>query len=91
MRQVRAGVPPRRDPGQDLRPGVAGKAPATFKSAAARWKEFKDCKYTLQVAPEDCTGCALCVEICPVKSKSEAKHNAINMAPQMPLREAEAR
>jgi pyruvate-ferredoxin/flavodoxin oxidoreductase len=46
-------------------------------------------KYTLQVAPEDCTGCALCVEICPVKSKSEAKHKAINMAPQVPLREAE--
>ncbi len=47
-------------------------------------------KYTLQVAPEDCTGCALCVEVCPVKNKSEVKHKAINMAPQPPLREAEA-
>ena len=51
---------------------------------------MKDRKYTLQVAPEDCTGCALCVEVCPAKSKSEAKHNAINMAPQPPLRESEA-
>ena len=36
-------------------------------------------KYTLQVAPEDCTGCTLCVEVCPAKSKSEVKHQAINM------------
>ena len=46
-------------------------------------------KYTLQVAPEDCTGCTLCVQVCPVKSKSEVKHKAINMVPQPPLREAE--
>src|SRR5664280_2209002 len=46
-------------------------------------------RYTLQVAPEDCTGCALCVEICPVKNKSDASKKAINMAPQQPLREAE--
>jgi pyruvate-ferredoxin/flavodoxin oxidoreductase len=64
-------------------------APTTFKSSAARWKEFKELKYTLQVAPEDCTGCTLCVQVCPVKSKSEAKHKAINMASQPPLREAE--
>ena len=70
-------------------PARREKAPPTFKSAAARWKEFKELKYTLQVAPEDCTGCALCVEICPAKSKSEVKHKAINMAPQPPLREAE--
>jgi pyruvate-ferredoxin/flavodoxin oxidoreductase len=70
-------------------PARLEKAPPTFKSAAARWKEFKELKYTLQVAPEDCTGCALCVEICPAKSKSEVKHKAINMAPQVPLREAE--
>jgi pyruvate-ferredoxin/flavodoxin oxidoreductase len=46
-------------------------------------------RYTLQVAPEDCTGCAVCVEVCPVKSKSDASHKAINMAPQAPLREPE--
>ncbi len=64
-------------------------APATFKSAPARWKEFKDLQYTLQVAPEDCTGCGLCVQVCPVKSKTEVKHKAINMAPQAPLRRQE--
>ena len=65
-------------------------APATFKSTAARWKEFKDLKYTLQVAPEDCTGCTLCVEVCPAKNKSETRLKAINMADQLPLRESEA-
>jgi pyruvate-ferredoxin/flavodoxin oxidoreductase len=67
-----------------------GNAPAGFKAVPARWKDMKDRKYTLQVAPEDCTGCTLCVEVCPVKSKSEVKHRAINMAPQPPLRESEA-
>jgi pyruvate-ferredoxin/flavodoxin oxidoreductase len=46
-------------------------------------------RYTLQVAPEDCTGCALCVEVCPVKNKSDASKKAINMMPQVPLRESE--
>jgi len=66
-------------------------APESFKTAKPRWREFQDLRYTLQVAPEDCTGCALCVEICPAKSKSEAKHKAINMAPQAPLREPESK
>jgi pyruvate-ferredoxin/flavodoxin oxidoreductase len=65
-------------------------APATFKAVPARWKDMKDRKYTLQVAPEDCTGCTLCVQVCPAKSKSEVKHRAINMAAQPPLREPEA-
>jgi pyruvate-ferredoxin/flavodoxin oxidoreductase len=64
-------------------------APATFKATAARWKDFKDLKYSLQVAPEDCTGCGLCVQVCPVKSKTEVKHKAINMVPQAPLRNQE--
>ncbi len=66
-----------------------GGAPETFKSTAARWKDFKEQKYTLQIAPEDCTGCGICVEACPVKSKTETKRKAINMAPQPPLRESE--
>jgi pyruvate-ferredoxin/flavodoxin oxidoreductase len=66
-------------------------APATFKSTPARWKEFKELKYTLQVAPEDCTGCTLCVEVCPVKNKSNTSLKAVNMADQLPLRESEAR
>jgi pyruvate-ferredoxin/flavodoxin oxidoreductase len=64
-------------------------APATFKSAPARYKEFKDKVFSLQVAPEDCTGCTLCVDVCPVKNKSQPKFKAVNMAPQAPLREQE--
>jgi pyruvate-ferredoxin/flavodoxin oxidoreductase len=64
--------------------------PESFKAVPARWKDMKDRKYTLQVAPEDCTGCTLCVQICPAKSKSEVKHKAINMVAQPPIREREA-
>jgi pyruvate-ferredoxin/flavodoxin oxidoreductase len=71
-------------------PLSSGDAPAGFKLQRPRWLEFKNLRYTLQVSPEDCTGCELCVEVCPVKSKSEAKHKAINMQPQAPLREAES-
>jgi pyruvate-ferredoxin/flavodoxin oxidoreductase len=65
-------------------------APKSFKSTEPKWKNFSGQKFTLQVAPEDCTGCALCIEACPSKSKSEAKHRAINMVPQPPVREREA-
>jgi pyruvate-ferredoxin/flavodoxin oxidoreductase len=64
--------------------------PETFKSAKPRWREFETLRYTLQVAPEDCTGCKLCVEVCPAKSKAEVKHKAINMEPQAPLRQPES-
>jgi pyruvate-ferredoxin/flavodoxin oxidoreductase len=67
-----------------------GGKPDSFKAVPARWKDMKDRKYTLQVAPEDCTGCTLCVQICPAKSKSEVKHKAINMVAQPPIREREA-
>jgi pyruvate-ferredoxin/flavodoxin oxidoreductase len=66
-------------------------APATFKSCDARDKEFHGMKYTIQVAPEDCTGCGVCVDVCPVKNKSEARLKAINMVPQPPLREPESK
>ncbi|MCX6898935.1 MAG: pyruvate:ferredoxin (flavodoxin) oxidoreductase [Verrucomicrobia bacterium] len=64
-------------------------APATFKSTDARVPEWKGMKWTLQVAAEDCTGCELCVDVCPAKNKAEAKLKAINMKPQAPLRMAE--
>jgi pyruvate-ferredoxin/flavodoxin oxidoreductase len=66
-------------------------APKTFKSTEVRDKD-KDWlgqKYTIQVAPEDCTGCGICVDICPVKNKSETRLKAINMVAQPPLREPE--
>ncbi len=70
-------------------PAELANAPATFKSMDFKGTEHKGMKYSLQVAPEDCTGCALCVEYCPAKSKKEAKVKAINMKPQPPIREAE--
>jgi pyruvate-ferredoxin/flavodoxin oxidoreductase len=64
-------------------------APATFRTMDYKGTEYKGMKYTVQVAPEDCTGCGLCVEVCPAKNKSETRLKAINMNPQPPLREAE--
>ena len=64
-------------------------APATFKTVDAIGREFKGKKFTIQVAPEDCTGCRVCVEICPAKDKSNPSRKAINMAPQAPLRAPE--
>ena len=64
--------------------------PATFKHSKVKGKEFADgTEYSIQVAVEDCTGCGLCVEICPAKNKKEVKLKALNMVPQMPLREQE--
>ena len=64
--------------------------PETFKSTEARWKDYKDQAYTLQVAPEDCTGCGLCIQACPVKDKTDSKRRAINMQDQPELRSSEA-
>ena len=64
-------------------------APATYKATDFKAPDYKGWKYTIQVAPEDCTGCTLCVMVCPAKDKANPKHKAIDMAPQMPLREAE--
>jgi pyruvate-ferredoxin/flavodoxin oxidoreductase len=65
-------------------------APKTFKSTDCKLPEFKGMKYTIQVAPEDCTGCGACVHNCPAKSKEDPDHKAINMQFQAPLRAAEA-
>ncbi len=70
-------------------PEALAGAPATFKSDDFRSKEMPGLKYTIQVAPEDCTGCTLCVQICPAKDKTNPRHKAIDMVPQRPLREAE--
>jgi pyruvate-ferredoxin/flavodoxin oxidoreductase len=62
-----------------------GGAPENFQSVDYKAAEFKGWKYTIQVAPEDCTGCTLCVMVCPAKDKSNPRHKAINMTS---LREA---
>jgi pyruvate-ferredoxin/flavodoxin oxidoreductase len=65
-------------------------APATFKHMPSKFKEFSEgMAYTVQVAPEDCTGCTLCVEVCPAKDKTQVGRKALNMASQLPLREPE--
>jgi pyruvate-ferredoxin/flavodoxin oxidoreductase len=72
-------------------PALLADAPPTFKAVDYKAGDFKGLKYTIQVAPEDCTGCGICVSVCPAKDKSNPKHKALEMAPQMPLREAEAK
>ena len=64
-------------------------APTSFKSREARLPEWKGLNYTLQIAVEDCTGCGICVDVCPARNKSEARLKAINMHAQAPLRETE--
>jgi len=72
-------------------PGLLDKAPETFKAMDSRWKEFPGMKFSIQISPEDCTGCALCVETCPAKDKSQVGRKALNMADQPPLRQPESR
>ncbi len=67
-------------------------APETFKHMPSKYKEFSHgMTYSIQVAPEDCTGCELCVEACPVKDKAQAGRKALNMEPQPPLRASESK
>jgi len=61
-------------------------APATFQSTAFRSQDFQGKRFTIQVAPEDCTGCSLCTTICPAKDRTNPRHKAIDMVPQEPLR-----
>ena len=68
---------------------LLSKAPKTFKSKKYIGKEFEGYVTTVQVAPEDCTGCGVCVEVCPAKNKTETKRKAINMEFQPPLRASE--
>ena len=64
-------------------------APSGFKRMKAKDTEWQGLDYTIQVAPEDCTGCGICVDVCPVKNKTETKFKALNMKPQAPLKEQE--
>ncbi|PIQ24120.1 pyruvate:ferredoxin (flavodoxin) oxidoreductase [bacterium (Candidatus Blackallbacteria) CG17_big_fil_post_rev_8_21_14_2_50_48_46] len=70
-------------------PAALAGAPAGFRSVPSKEREWDGLNYTIQVAPEDCTGCAVCVDVCPARNKSQAKLKAINMQPQEPLREQE--
>jgi len=72
-------------------PQYLAEAPKGFKSADYKGKDFAGMKFTVQVAPEDCTGCGLCVQACPAKNKKETRLRAINLYPQPPRREEEAK
>jgi len=64
-------------------PALLANAPAGFKSADWKGKEYAGWKFTLQVYPDDCTGCGLCIDVCPAKDKEVAKHKAIDMEPKL--------
>ncbi|MDJ0498693.1 MAG: pyruvate:ferredoxin (flavodoxin) oxidoreductase [Acidimicrobiia bacterium] len=70
-------------------PSVVDNAPDTFQSKPWKGRDFEGMYTTIQVAPEDCTGCKVCVNVCPAKSKEEVKHKAINMVPKMDVLEVE--
>jgi pyruvate-ferredoxin/flavodoxin oxidoreductase len=72
-----------------VEPAALAGAPEGFKHMPAKWRELPDQRYTIQVAVEDCTGCRLCVEVCPAKDKSNVSRKALNMQPQLPLRSSE--
>ncbi len=62
---------------------VCNDTPAGFQSVAWKGKDYTDFSLTIQVAPDDCTGCGVCVDVCPAKSKEAVKHKAINMEPKV--------
>jgi len=70
-------------------PSYLEKAPEGWQGVVARFKEFPNMQYTLAIAPEDCTGCGLCIEACPAKDKTQVGRKAINLASQLPIREQE--
>ena len=72
-----------------IEPAALAGAPDTFTTAAFRSTEFPGQRYVLKVAPEDCTGCSLCVQVCPAKDKSNPRHKAIDMVSQPPRLEAD--
>jgi pyruvate-ferredoxin/flavodoxin oxidoreductase len=72
-----------------VEPAALVDAPASFKTVPARDTEWKNMQYTIQVSPEDCTGCGICVDVCPAKNKSALNLKALNLQPQPPIREQE--
>jgi len=60
-------------------PAGLGEGPSTFQTLASSDKDLPGLRMSIQVAPDDCTGCAVCVDVCPARSKEVAKHKAINM------------
>ena len=72
-------------------PETVADAPAEFLDKEFRSKDLAGHRLTIQVAPDDCTGCGVCVDVCPAKSKTEVRHKAINMEPALAHRDLERR
>ncbi len=72
-----------------VEPAELKSSPKDFKHTKARFKEFKEQEYTLQVSVDDCTGCSICVEVCPVKDKSNVSRKALNMESKLPVQKKE--
>jgi len=70
-------------------PDAIDAAPDTFRSTDYKAKDLRGLKFTIQVAPDDCTGCNLCVSVCPAKDKAQPRRRAINMEPKLPVLDAE--
>lgn len=70
-------------------PTLLENAPSTFKSTRTKEADWQGMNYTIQVAPEDCTGCSICADVCPAKSKADPTHKALDMVAQPPLLEQE--
>ncbi len=70
-------------------PALLASAPEGFKATDYKGKEFPGWKYVVQVFPDDCTGCGLCVDVCPAKDKERVKHKAIDMEPKLDHLETE--
>ena len=81
LRQVRHGLPPLDHPHEGVRPRGPGGRPGPLRGQGLPLPRPARMKLTIQVAPDDCTGCGVCVEVCPAHSKEEVKHKAINMTP----------
>jgi pyruvate-ferredoxin/flavodoxin oxidoreductase len=79
VQSVRVDLSARRDPRQGLRRAALAGAPSTFASTPYRAPDLKGMTYTIQVAPEDCTGCHLCAVVCPAKDKANPRHKALEM------------
>jgi pyruvate-ferredoxin/flavodoxin oxidoreductase len=70
-------------------PSALGDAPPTFKHREWKDRDHPGLRMTIQVAPDDCTGCGVCVDVCPAKSKEAVKHKSIDMEPKLPHLERE--
>ncbi|MDR9402508.1 MAG: pyruvate:ferredoxin (flavodoxin) oxidoreductase [Halothece sp. Uz-M2-17] len=75
--------------GKAYEEGELAHAPSTFKFTEVKDKAFQGQKFTIQVSPEDCTGCGICVDVCPAKDKTQPSRKAINMAERLPIRDQE--